>query len=356
MKKKKTTLPANFQELLVQGNLDSLKQVFESCEFDAVHSEYYGGNAFAMTPLPKEFAVWLKEQGADIEMCNRYGQTPLFKHAGAYNGDVDLLIALGADVNATSGDGSTPLHHAASYVRLAAVDALIAHGADVNAKSRDESLTPLEMMLVKASGPAYLPPICETLLEHGAIITERSREAVARLGRDFEFAWRSNKENTFMKELKADALPRLYTIFDVAPVTEMPMHDGVSPIIIEETGFREQYHHMWNYLVPDSGRAATAQGEAIRIAGKVSHEILDNGGINWDRDFKKLLKALPKYFKMGNALPKTDLLEVNRLIKALSAGNGDDEPRRLTEYAVKWVLQNQTVIAPLPSFHYGKWR
>lgn len=356
MKKKKTTLPSNFQELLAKSDIDSLKQVFESCEIDAVYSEYYGGNAFAMTPLLKEFAVWLKEQGADIEMRNRYGQTPLFKHASAYNGNVDLLIALGADVNATSADGSTPLHHAASCVRLAAVNALISHGADVNAKSRDESLTPLEMMLVKANGPAYLPPICETLLEHGAVITERSKEAVARLGRDFEFAWQSNKENTFMKELKADALPRLYAMFDVTPVAEMPMHDGVSPIIIEETSFQEQYNHMWNYLVPSSGRAATAQGEVIRIAGKVSYEIMDNGGINWDRDFKKLLKVLPKYFETGNSLPKTDLSEVNRLIKAISTGNGSDEPKHLTEYAVKWVLQNQTVIAPLPSFHYGKCR
>lgn len=104
MKKKKTTLPSNFQELLAKSDIDSLKQVFESCEIDAVYSEYYGGNAFAMTPLLKEFAVWLKEQGADIEMRNRYGQTPLFKHASAYNGNVDLLIALGADVNATSAD------------------------------------------------------------------------------------------------------------------------------------------------------------------------------------------------------------------------------------------------------------
>ena len=60
-------------------------------------------------------------------------------------------------------------------------------------------------------------------------------------------------------------------------------HDGVSPIIFEEgknaIELRAQFHQLWDYLVPPSGQAETAQGEIIRIAGRIQHEMLDNGCI-----------------------------------------------------------------------------
>ena len=66
-------------------------------------------------------------------------------------------------------------------------------------------------------------------------------------------------------------------------------HDGVSPIIFKigknAIELRTQFHQLWDYLVPPSGRAETAQGEIIRIAGRVRHEMLDNGCINWDDAF-----------------------------------------------------------------------
>ena len=46
-----------------------------------------------------------------------------------------------------------------------------------------------------------------------------------------------------------------------------------------------QYGDLWDLLVPDSGQCRTLQGEVIRIAGRVGHEVYDNGGINWDRSF-----------------------------------------------------------------------
>lgn len=38
----------------------------------------------------------------------------------------------------------------------------------------------------------------------------------------------------------------------------------------------------------------------IRIAGKVAREIMDNGGINWDDEYKKMLDIFPHYFELGN--------------------------------------------------------
>lgn len=47
------------------------------------------------------------------------------------------------------------------------------------------------------------------------------------------------------------------------------VHDGVSPIIVPETEETAQFNQLWDYLVPPSGHAKTAQGEIIRIAGRV---------------------------------------------------------------------------------------
>ena len=57
--------------------------------------------------------------------------------AGGQNEIVELLIAKGADVNATDGDGDTPLHLAGNSTATKEIaELLIAEGADVNATNR----------------------------------------------------------------------------------------------------------------------------------------------------------------------------------------------------------------------------
>lgn len=130
------------------------------------------------------------------------------------------------------------------------------------------------------------------------------------------------------------------------------IHDGVSPIIVTETEVTAQFHQLWNYLVPPSGRARTAQGEIIRIAGRVQHEFLDNGGMNWDDDFRKMLHTFPQYLRLGNAFSENDIksaeLLTNFLIIAGDEGRVDDFLcSALCACAVTWVQQNSEVIAPL---------
>lgn len=91
----------------------------------------------------------------------------------------------------------------------------------------------------------------------------------------------------------------------------------------------------------------------IRIAGKVARDIMDNGGINWDDEYKKMLDIFPHYFKLGNQLPKEDIDEIRKLIKRIYLGSGDDEPEKLMEYAQKWTLQNETVL-PLIQPNYTR--
>jgi len=131
-----------------------------------------------------------------------------------------------------------------------------------------------------------------------------------------------------------------------------PVHDGVSPIIVAEDDEAVQFNQLWNYLVPPYGRAQTAQGEIIRIAGRVQHEMLDNGGINWDDDFRKMLHSFPKYLRLGNAFDEDDIklaeLLTQFLITAGDEGRIDDcLCATLCSCAVTWVKQNPEVIAPL---------
>ncbi|MCI8650490.1 MAG: hypothetical protein HFG20_10295 [Anaerotruncus sp.] len=131
-----------------------------------------------------------------------------------------------------------------------------------------------------------------------------------------------------------------------------PIHDGISPIIVTDTEVTAQFKQLWDYLVPPSGCAKTAQGELIRIAGKVQHEFLDNGGINWDNDFRKMLQAFPRYLHFGNAFCEEDIksaeLLTNLLIAVGDKGRVDEFLcSALCACAVAWVQQNPEVLAPL---------
>lgn len=116
----------------------------------------------------------------------------------------------------------------------------------------------------------------------------------------------------------------------------------------------EEFQLLWDSLVPSMGKAETAQGEIIRIAGRIQHEFLDNGCINWDNDFRKMLDAFLKYVQLGNGVSKEDLMSAELSVQLLKE-NGDrgfiDD--RLTTVlcscAMAWVKQNPETIPPLES-------
>jgi len=350
--KKRSTLPKELDALLEAGDLEGLKALFAKCEPNALTSRTYGSNIFSKTPLPRDFAFWAKGQGADVNFVDHYGKTPIFHQACSWRGEVQLLIDLGAEIQVSVG-GVTPLHYAAIYGRPKAARALLDAGADVEARPEDKLLhtrqSPLEMALYQDRLPfAALLDVCNLLLEHGARITEDTRKAMVQIGEHFERVKPGIKNLEFLAQQTA-SLQQLYKIFGVEPAKLVEVHDGVSPIVITEEGFVKQYQKLWDYLVPPYGRAKTAQGEAIRISGRVSNEILGNGGVNWDGDYRKMLRVLPGYFKLGNPLPEEDLADVGRLTHALRDGRGIDEPELLCAYAVKWVLKNPDVLPPLPA-------
>lgn len=96
-------------------------------------------------------------------------QTPL--HRAAYSGQIraaELLLSLGADIEARDRCYKTPLHFAViGFPNLAMVDFLLNNGADINAAT-DYGVTPLITMTDYAEERDGAMPIMRLLLERGA--------------------------------------------------------------------------------------------------------------------------------------------------------------------------------------------
>ena len=84
----------------------------------------------------------LLAKGADVNATGRSRQTALSDCATVEA--LDLLVEAGASCSVADYHGGTPLHKAAARVDPALAERLLAHGADPNAKDRHGS-TPLDV-------------------------------------------------------------------------------------------------------------------------------------------------------------------------------------------------------------------
>ena len=91
-----------------------------------------------------EFLQYLVSQGADLNALSEIGATPI--HYAARNSTVEVLeylISLGGDVHAKNKKGATSLHYAAGgNFNVDVLQFLVSHGVDVNA-SEEDGWTPL---------------------------------------------------------------------------------------------------------------------------------------------------------------------------------------------------------------------
>ena len=346
MAKKRVTLPKEFKDLMDEGNIEALKAVYDRCELTAHDGRFSLCTPLHMGGVPDELVIWLVEQGLDINIPDYYGATPLYRQAILGRDTVKLLLELGADIGKPNTYGETPLHVAAEFFHPKTVKLLIDKGADVNAKN-DMGRTPLASVLMVCGGIyiAQTAEIASMLLDAGAKKTSAMKEKVENIGKDFEF----HREGINPDYLEAadQGLEKLYALFDVKPVAKRITHDGVSPILVKEGSWEEQYEELWSFLIPSSGAAKTVQGEVIRIPGRVRDELDRNGGANWDRDYRKMLQALPQYLSLGNPLSDQELEESKQVIARIHSKESDDEVSldRLCQLAIAWIKQNPEPIS-----------
>jgi hypothetical protein len=350
---KRKTLPKDFDKMLESASLDELEAVFDKCLIDA-RGGYAKHTAIGFVECPDALIVWLVEQGLDVDAADDYGTTPLWERASLGRAaQIPLLLSLGADVEHEREHSGTPLHGAAGRQRLQTTRALLEHGANVHAVN-GMGQTPLlhALSLTNNVDIAEMAQVAKLLIDAGAVVTGETRKAVERIGQDFEFH-RESFDPDMLDETQA-GLTELYRLFGVAPVATLQRHDGVSPIAVPAGSWQIRHQALWQLLVPSRGAAAMAQGEVIRLTGKIAREILDNGSPNWDGDFKAMLAAIPVHLGRGTPLPPGELSEVQSLAQALRSGDGDDEQlNRLSELAVAWVASNPTPI-PLAAPGYRR--
>ena len=341
MAKKRVTLPKEFKDLMDEGNIEALKAVYDRCELTAHDGRFSLCTPLHMGGVPDELVIWLVEKGLDINISDYYGATPLYSQATMGRDTVKLLLELGADIEKTNTYGNTPLHMAAEFFHPKTVALLLEKGAAVNPKN-DRGQTPLDSVLTVCRGIyiAQTAEIASMLLDAGAKKTSAMKEKVENIGKDFEF----HRESIHPDYIEAadKGLAKLYELFDVKPVAKRITHDGVSPIKLVEGSWEEQYEELWSFLIPSIGAAKTVQGEVIRIPGRVRDELDRNGGANWDRDYRKMLQALPHYLSLGTPLSDTELEEIKQAIAQIHSKENDDEASldRLCQLALAWIKQN----------------
>ncbi len=106
-----------------------------------------------------EIVKLLLDGGADINIPDSYGQTPLLMSVMQDTAMTVFLVAKGADVDKANLSGNTPLHEAVVGGKKGIVTLLLEKGAKINQKDR-QSRTPLDV--------AEDEDMKKLLLKHGA--------------------------------------------------------------------------------------------------------------------------------------------------------------------------------------------
>jgi hypothetical protein len=343
-KKKRKTLPENFEALLAAGDEAKLHAALEACEPNA--RGVLGRRALAFRGCSDDLARWLVARGAEVDAPDDYDATPLQSRIGHF-GSFEVLLELGADVHRVGGAFGTPLHTAAERNWKEAVVRLLAVGARVDALNQARQ-TPLEVALEQATNASLTEvlEVVKVLLEAGAKKRPGARAAVKRVGESFEF----HREgfNKRLRPAASRALGELYALLDVEPVPKRVTQTGTSSIVPKGSTWGKRHQHLWKLLVPSRGAAKTVQGEVIRISGRIGDEIHRNGGCNWDDGYRAMGRAFLEHIQTGAPLPTGDVKTVRQILRRQPK---DDETDTLAKLAVRWVELNPEPLAlPKPAY------
>ena len=311
-------------------------------------------------PASEDITDLLLARGEDINSRDRYECAPIHARVWARCLDqIPLLIARGVDINARDTSDQTALFGVVERFPVADVSRMMSWGADplVVADSRVYGKVTLVESVVAwhnfLDAPRALAVI-RLLLSVGAPVGGRVPIALRAMDR-MRCTFITHGLPDHLSQSRVDeasaALSELCALFAVEQREAKP-----APAVGERLELdpsvpaRRQLGELWDLLVPDSGQCQTLQGEVIRIAGCVGHEMYDNGGINWDRSFGKLLDQYLSVVRSGLPMPPGSLARAEAAVaflKARSMNTGDVD--EITKLAVAWVRLNPVLVeANLP--------
>jgi hypothetical protein len=336
---KRKTLLDNFQEIIDSGDFQAFTNVFEKCEITATDRGKTTCNALSYRSLTPKHIQFLVDRGLDVNADCGFGKPAIDFHASNKE-SIDCLIKNGADVNLVSGFLGTPLARACFSNKAQAVKNLLEVGASVKIAEECIGISLLDETLRPCSNIAIIDvlEISRMLIAQGCKSTDKTKMLVREIGERFEF-YREEFNPSSVNEY-SDALNELYKLYDVEPVSRIIKHDGKSAIAVKGKIWQEQYNELWKMLVPASGSAETVQGEMIRVVGMISHEILDNGGLNWDNRHKQLLSSLSKLLNPNMGWDKKLVAEATGIIGKITPSTSKATIDRLVEIIVKSVVGN----------------
>lgn len=136
-----------FSDAVVFGDFDIVKAMIEENPEIVNAQDKYGFTALHNAMPEEEFEIieYLIEKGADVEIQNEDGVTPL--HLAAFTKTALILLEHGADINQKDNRGNTPLHAAviAGEEHREMIKFLIDNGADASIINH-EGKTPLDIV------------------------------------------------------------------------------------------------------------------------------------------------------------------------------------------------------------------
>ena len=349
------TLPADIKQIIASGDVEAVVRAVECCEVGA----YLRGSAYESRlmhfPASEEITDFLLARGEDINSRDRYEHTPIHARVSSRCLDqIPMLIARGGDINARDTSDQTALFGVVERFSVADVSRMITWGADplVVADSRVYGKATLVESVVAWHNFLDTPralAVIRLLLSIGAPVGERVPTALRSMDR-MRCTFITHGLPDHLSQSRVDeasaALSELCALFGVeqreaqrAPVVGERLElDPSVPAL-------RQYGELWDLLVPDSGQCQTLQGEVIRIAGRVGHEVYDNGGINWDRSFGKLLDQYLRVVASGVSLSPDSRSRAEAAVASLKGRSMSHQAvDDITELAVEWVRLNPVLV------------
>lgn len=354
------TLPEAIEQIIASGDVEAVARAVKNCQVGAyLRTDAYRPQLMHF-PASQEITEFFLQRGEDINSLDRYQCTPIHWRVRCGHAEqVPFLISRGGDINARDYADRTALFAAVEHLASADIEQLIRWGADASAQANSElygnyTLTEYALAGRRLFDACKLLEVIRVLLAHGAQPGGKEQDLLR--GMDDQrcrLITHGYNADPAVFEANVEALAQLCEIFRVEQaVPRQALQVGQRVEIDPSLKVEDQFWQLWEQLVPSSGVAPCLQGEAVRIAGRISHEIYDNGGLNWDRGFTALAKRFGRIVTSQVALADDDVVRLDQALGCLKTrtvttnyAEAMQASDVLTQLAVLWVRLNPVLVA-----------